>query len=251
MNTLARLIKNPWDEYALCLLFKRRRMRLPTVALNAWFPEADDVPVSITAVPKGPRSSPIRDVIFLLKLVRLLKPKQILEIGSYRGYVARAIAEHMPEDARLVALDIDARHGEAYRGTPLAERIERRVGKFAGGCFTEGEAHSYDLIFLDADHAFEAVKHDTEVTLPLLSPTGVLVWHDYANWGGFTGACGVPEYLAELAEHLPVAHLAGTGMALYSPAWKDSQRAAFEEMLRTTERWEQAEHWESCIPPAT
>ena len=46
------IVRNPWDEYALCLLFRRRRMRLPDLALEAWFPEADDTPVSISAIPK-------------------------------------------------------------------------------------------------------------------------------------------------------------------------------------------------------
>jgi hypothetical protein len=31
------------------------------------------------------------------------------------------------------------------------------------------------------------------VLLPLLSPTGIFVWHDYANWGRFSGKNGVPE----------------------------------------------------------
>ena len=249
MNPLRMVFRRPLDEEALCGLLKRRRMRLPRLALNAWFPEADDVPVCISALPKGGWSSPVVDLVFLAKLVRLLKPHRMLELGSYRGYVARAIAEQMEADATLVALDVNPAHGEAYRGTDLAARIDRRVASISPEAFGEHELGSYDLIFLDADHVYQSVKHDTEVAIPLLAPSGVMVWHDYKNWGAFSKQCGVPEYLAELADSLPIVHLAGTGMAVYRPAWRDECRSDLEAMLETTRRWADEDAWQTRMPP--
>ena len=66
--------------------------------------------------------------------------------------------------------------------------------------FSRDQRESVDMIFLDADHTYAAVKRDTEILLPLLSPTGIFVWHDYANWGSFSRQNGVPEFLHEFSE---------------------------------------------------
>jgi predicted O-methyltransferase YrrM len=224
-------------------------MRIPTLALNAWFPQADDVPITISGLPKGEWATPLVDVVYLMKLVTLLEPRRILEIGSYRGWTARSIAEHVP-DATLVTVDIDPSHGEAYRDSEIAHRIERRVGAVDPSLFTDHDQASYDLIFVDADHKYSSVKHDTEVVLPLVRPTGVVVWHDYANWGVFSKLNGVPEYLAELAERLPVAHLAGTNMCVHSPAWAAEERSSFERMMETTKRWKNDDVLRSQLPPS-
>jgi hypothetical protein len=228
---------------------KQRRLRLPPLALNAWFPDADDVSVSVSVLPKGEWAAPLSDVVYIMKLVRLLQPARAVELGSYRGYVARAMAEHMPTGSALVTVDIEPDHGEAYRGSDLESRIERRVGAVSESIFA-GESASYDLIFLDADHQYAAVKHDTEVVLPLLTPTGVLVWHDYSNWGAFSGGNGVPDHLGELAEELPIAHLFGTRMAVHSPAWSTTERSRFDEMVAVTRRWLEQGHWTTPIPSA-
>ncbi|HEV3351788.1 MAG TPA: class I SAM-dependent methyltransferase [Acidimicrobiales bacterium] len=223
-------------------------MRLPDLALNAWFPQADDVKVTVSVLPKGPYASPLVDVVYLSKLVSLLEPQAALELGSYRGHVALAIASHMPDDSRLVTVDIIPEHGEAYKGADVSRRIERRVGAIDDAMFA-GEQGAYDLIFIDADHAYESVKHDTGVALPLLRPDGVMVWHDYANWGAFSKWNGVPEFLVELAEQLPVVHLAGTNMAVHRPAWARQERADLDGILATTQRWQADGAWESEVPP--
>jgi predicted O-methyltransferase YrrM len=249
LNPYKAFIRNRWREYALCLVVKRRRLRLSVLGLNAWLPTADETPVSIFALPKGEWGSPMVDIVYLLKLVRLLEPRRILQLGSYRGYVARAIAEHMPQDARLVTVDIYPDHGEAYRGTDLADRIDRRVGAIGPAMFPDEERGGYDLIVLDADHSRNPLTHDTELALSLLRPSGVMVWQDYTNFGAFDGRNAIPEYLAELAQVRPVAHLAGSNLAVHCQAWAYEGRAAFEEMLALTRRWEEEEHWTRPLPP--
>jgi hypothetical protein len=249
MNAPKVLVRNRWREYGLCLIFKRRRMRLPRLALSAWFPNADETPVCISVLPKGGWSSPMVDIVYLLKIVKLLRPTRILQLGSYRGYVTRAIAEHMTEGASMVTVDIFPEHGEAYRGTNLERRIERRVGAIGTELFGDQERGGYDLIVLDADHTSAAIRNDSELALSLLDPTGVMVWHDYANFGAFNGMNAIPEYLAELAQRIPVVHVAGSNLAVHSPAWAGQQRAAFDEMMATTRRWTEEGHWATSIPP--
>ena len=48
---------------------------------------------------------------------------------------------------------------------------------------------------------------------------------------------------------LPLVHLAGTNMAVYRPAWARDERVALNEMLATTQAWQQDGAWESHVPP--
>lgn len=197
----------------------KSRLRLPVVNLRLLFDDFDKQPVTLTDLPTGPWSTPIRDVVMLAKIALCLRPRRVLEVGSYRGHTTKLLAVHTPADSRIIAVDRDPRHGEAYRDTPLAAKIERRVGEVCVGAFAADTRQSYDLIFLDADHTYAAVKHDTEVLLPLLAPSGMIVWHDYANWGRISKKNGVPEALHELARSLPVAAIAGSWLAAHAPVW--------------------------------
>ena len=98
--------------------------------------------------------------------------------------------------------------------------------------FAKDASGRYDLIFLDADHRYQAVKHDTEVLLPFLAPTGLFVWHDYANWGRFSRWNGVPEFLHELMGTRPVAALGGSWLAAHAPAWASGEAAKRLAMAR-------------------
>jgi hypothetical protein len=115
--------------------------------------------------------------------------------------------------------------------------------------FARDEPASYDLIFIDADHSYESVRNDTELILPLLSPTGFVVWHDYANWGYFSGENGVPEYLGELGATLPIGHVAGSTLALHSPSWvSDAGRDRFRSATRGEAKELGADPWRGNFP---
>jgi predicted O-methyltransferase YrrM len=219
MSLIASILSTrPRIEQALSALDKTR-LRLPVVNLQPLFDGFDDAPVVLRELPAGPWSSPIADICVLAKIALCLTPRRVLEVGSYRGYTTKLLAEHTPADTRIVAFDRDPRHGAAYCGLPLAAKIERRIGEVSHAAFAGDPRGHYDLIFLDADHTYEAVKRDSEVLLPLLASQGVFVWHDYANWGRFSRLNGVPEVLHELAERLPVVAVAGSWLAMHMPAW--------------------------------
>jgi hypothetical protein len=189
------------------------------LSLGDLFPNFDERIVRIGQLPCGSWSTPLADLVMLLKIAVCTEPKRLMEIGSYRGYTALFLAQHISPNSRIVTIDRHPDHGEAYRETSLAGRIERRVGETDRAMFGRDEAASYDLIFVDADHSYRSVRSDTELVLPLLSPTGFIVWHDYANWGYFSDQNGVPEYLGELGTRLPIGHVLGSTLAIHSPSW--------------------------------
>lgn len=238
------LLRKPYLDYALCLLFKRRRITLPRLDPGILWPSFEAAEARVTTLPKGDWSAPTNDLVVLMKATSAIAPRRIVELGSYRGYSAVAMLTHAPAHATLTAVDIDPDHGEAYRGTPLAERVDRRVAAIDRSVFSEDELGSYDLVFVDADHSREAVEHDTAVALELVAPTGTVLWHDYANWGFWTGDCGVPEVLNDLGRSLPVGHLLGSNIAVHKPAWV-TQRAPFDDAVEMTRAELRKDHWSS------
>lgn len=212
------LYTRPRIEAALSALDKNR-LRLPLVNPRILFHNFDESPVMLRELPSGPWSSPIADVVLLAKIALCVRPMRVLEVGSFRGYTTKILAEHTPAQACIVAFDRDPRHGSAYRNIPIAGKIRRRVGTVSEEAFAADPRGSYDFIFLDADHTYDAVKHDTEVLLPLLAPGGIFVWHDYANWGRFSRKNGVPEALHEMADRLPLAAVGGSWLAIHMPFW--------------------------------
>jgi predicted O-methyltransferase YrrM len=221
----------PTLDKACCLLFKQNRMRLPELSLPAYFDNFEDEVVQVREVPRGGWSTPLQDTILLLKLVVCSSASTLMEVGSFRGYTALSMVRHAGNDARLVTVDKNPDHGEAYQNTSYAGQIERRVGTTGPKLFAADDTGTYDLIFLDASHFYDDVRHDTELVLPLLAEDGYFVWHDYANWGYFSGHNGVPEYLNEMSRSKPVARIAGTDLAVHSPSWETSRQKAYEEAL--------------------
>jgi hypothetical protein len=238
----------PFADRTLCH-FLRRRLTLPVLSLTDLFPDFNERIVSIGQIPRGSWSTPLADLVMLLKIAVCSEPKRLMEIGSYRGCTALFLAQHLSPDARIVTIDRHPDHGEAYRETSLARMIERRVGETDRAMFGRDEAASYDLIFIDADHSYRSVRKDTELVLPLLSPTGFIVWHDYANWGYFSGQNGVPEYLGELGARLPVGHVLGSTLAIHSPSWiSGAGGERFRSATQVEAREIGANPWQGNLP---
>jgi len=95
---------------------------------------------------------------FLRMLVRLLGARRIVEIGTFTGYSAMAMALALPEDGRLVTCDVSDEYlGLAmrfWREAQIEDRIEARLGDASGTLddllIRDGE-NAYDLALIDAD----------------------------------------------------------------------------------------------------
>jgi predicted O-methyltransferase YrrM len=90
-------------------------------------------------------------------LARAQGARRILEIGTLGGYSTIWLARALPEDGRLVTLEIDPGHAEVARGNlaraGLADRVEIRLGR-ALDTLPKLAAESraaFDLVFIDAD----------------------------------------------------------------------------------------------------
>ncbi|WP_142848366.1 O-methyltransferase [Telmatospirillum sp. J64-1] len=113
--------------------------------------------------------------------------RRALEIGTFRGYSALAVAAILPEGGQLIACDrneewtqIARQHWEA---AGLAERISLRLGpaeETLDTLIAAGEAGRFDFAFIDADKGNYDLYY--ERCLTLVRPGGIIaldnvLWH--------------------------------------------------------------------------
>ena len=120
---------------------------------------------------------------FLKMLVAAVGARSVLEIGTFTGYSALAMAEALPGDGRLITCELDATHADMARRfiarSPYADMIEVRVGPALETVRAlEG---TFDFIFIDADKPSYVDYY--EAAHPLLSDRGVIAV-DNVLWSG-------------------------------------------------------------------
>lgn len=91
-------------------------------------------------------------------LVKLIGARRCIEIGTYTGYSALAVALALPEDGRLIACDVNAEWTNVgrpfWREAGVESRIDLRIRpalETLDELLEGGAAGSFDFAFLDAD----------------------------------------------------------------------------------------------------
>lgn len=120
----------------------------------------------------------------MLKMfVRMIRPRQVLEIGTYSGYSALCIAEGLPEGSLLHTFEINDEQEDFTRpwleGSPYADRIKFYIGD-ALKCVPK-LGLTFDLVFMDGDKRKYIDYY--EMALSVLSPGGYIL-ADNTLWDG-------------------------------------------------------------------
>ena len=120
---------------------------------------------------------------FLAFLIRALRAKRVLEVGTFTGYSSICMASALPDGGRIVTLDVNEESTEIARRyateAGVVDRIDYRVGP-ASETLAELEG-PFDLIFIDADKPGYIGYY--EAALPMLAPDGLIV-ADNVLWSG-------------------------------------------------------------------
>lgn len=121
-------------------------------------------------------------------LVELLGARRTLEVGTFTGYSALAVALALPGDGQVVACDVSEEWTAVARRwwerAGVADRIDLRLGPALDTLdrlLEEGAGGSFDFAFIDADKA--GMQGYYERALRLVR-TGGLVAVDNTLWHG-------------------------------------------------------------------
>lgn len=169
-------------------------------------------------------------------VVQTLQPKLILEIGTYLGVSAYAMALNAPPDCRIYTVDlpdaasassvpelnrIDQTHiaksrhrvGEAFLRSPLQKQIVQ-IREDSMTFRAERFMSNVDLIYVDGGHSRPIISKDTENAFRVLAANGTIIWDDY-----FHLYPDVVSFLNELSQQYPLRRISGTNYVMYSRRW--------------------------------
>ena len=125
---------------------------------------------------------------FLALLVRLTGARRALEIGTFTGYSALAVATVLPSDGRLVCCDVSDEWTQVarryWREAGVADRIDLRLApatETLRDLLRDPGPGGFDFAFIDADKT--GYDGYYEACLTLLRPGGLMAF-DNMLWSG-------------------------------------------------------------------
>lgn len=159
------------------------------------------------------------DAFLLAKLLVENKPLTILEVGSFLGLSTNwllTISERW--HAKVTAVDPNISHRIFSKPRLLLEQLNSRylhdrleiVTAFFGHLGTDADhfdandsperqsnlievvdaswGRTFDFIYIDGDHSYDAVMDNFTIAVKLLAPKGCIVFHDVLSWEGVSKA---------------------------------------------------------------
>ena len=136
------------------------------------------------------------EICSLLTLVRELRPRRVMEIGTANGGTLLMWTRVAAPDAQLISLDL---RGGAWGGgygtwkAPVYRRFAlpgQRIDQVRGDSHAASSlervrsllgGERLDFLMIDGDHSYEGVKQDYEMYAPLVRSGGLVAFHDVAE----------------------------------------------------------------------
>ena len=119
----------------------------------------------------------------LRMLVKMVRPKHVLEVGTFSGYSAICLAQGLPEDGKLYTFEINDEMEDFTRpwieGSDVADKIDFRIGDAIQEAPKLGII--FDMAFIDGDKRHYVETY--EMTLGVLRQGGFIL-ADNTLWDG-------------------------------------------------------------------
>ena len=138
-----------------------------------------------------PGSIDPREGQLLYAMVRNQQPQRLIEIGRSTGYSTLWLAAAVQDNGMGAVVSFDPVSEKKCEQQWLERAKEIGADKYVQTSYLTSVAAAqhwlwdergfhgfYDFLFLDGNHAHQAVKDDLAAWLPHMSPHGVLVAHD-------------------------------------------------------------------------
>lgn len=163
-----------------------------------------------------------QDRAALIYLLRSIKAETVLEIGINYGWTARCLLENVETIKRYIGVDVFPN----YRPTDLKQianiptlpgdaalkddRLQLMIYPRGSLEINEAMLPTLDVAFIDGDHGYEVVAHDTKLAMEKVRNGGLLIWHDYHEGSRE----GVRKYLEDIFPFRPtIRHIRTTWLA--------------------------------------
>lgn len=120
---------------------------------------------------------------FLTMIAQMIKPRQVLEIGTFTGYSALCLAEGLAEGGLLHTIDVNEELEDMVRAYLEKAGLNDKVRYYIGPALDVIPTldYSFDLAFIDADKINNARYY--EMVLGKLNPGGFILV-DNVLWSG-------------------------------------------------------------------
>ncbi|WP_320110632.1 O-methyltransferase [Draconibacterium orientale] len=119
----------------------------------------------------------------LTMLAKMIRPKTILELGTFTGYSAICLAKGLPEDGKLITIEVDDEletlAAKYFEKAGVAHLIEQKIGSATE--LIPSLYQSFDLVFIDADKR-EYVEY-YQLLIDKMQP-GAYIIADNTLWSG-------------------------------------------------------------------
>jgi caffeoyl-CoA O-methyltransferase len=123
--------------------------------------------------------------LFLCLLARSCGARRVLEIGTFTGYSALALASGIPDGGTVITCDIDAETTTIARRywdqSPHGAKIDLRLGPALETIRNLDPGEPFDLVFIDADK--QNYTRYWEAVLPRVRQNGQIIV-DNVLWSG-------------------------------------------------------------------
>jgi len=190
---------------------------------------------------------------FGMLCVELLKPTQLVELGTHSGNSLNAFCQsvqHLGYPTRCFAVDtwegdpqagcygpeiFDELHNyQTQAGYAAFSSLLKMTFDEAALQFSPG---TIDLLHIDGLHTYEAVRHDFETWLPKMSTRGVVLFHDTQVRTGDFGVWRLWQELSGRYPSLEFTHSHGLGVLAIGNNLPEPMRQLFWLDAETQERF--------------
>lgn len=197
--------------------------------LSKLLPQTEEAPVSLLDWRQSYGGILLEEMVSLLKVVRVMNPSLVFEIGTFLGETTLQVAVNSQAEVHTLDLPPAGHPGHDPAARPNDPDLDvypqapgMRFAAYAGPSRIVqhyGDSLTFDfapfarraqLVFVDGCHHERFAASDSENALQMVAPGGAVLWHDYADY-----APGVVRALDHLSERVRLWHLAGTSLVLH------------------------------------
>jgi predicted O-methyltransferase YrrM len=130
------------------------------------------------------------EIIQLLRLVEVMRPKNVLEIGTSKGGTLFLFTHVSDLEANIISVDLPDTSRCPEWKTPFFESFAKehqRIYLIKRDSHNPETVHDVkkiigdtgiDFCFIDGDHSYDGVKKDFEIYSPLMAKDGIIAFHD-------------------------------------------------------------------------